>query len=116
MITWGYGHYFVFAAVAALGAGLAVATDTTLDAADLAPPVAAATVAIPVVVFLVAVAFLHARGMPRIVAQIVVISALILGTALAAPWIGVPFAVLVMALLVCGLVALNIATIARGAA
>ena len=116
MITWGYGHYFVFAAVAALSAGLAVATDTTLDAADLSPAVAAATVAIPVVVFLVAVAFLHARGMPRILTQIAVVSALILGTALVAPWIGVPAAVLVMALLVCGLVALNVATIARGAA
>jgi len=116
MITWGYGHYFVFAAVAALGAGLAVATDTTLDAADLVPAVAAATVAIPVVVFLVAVAFLHARGMPRILTQIAVISALVLGTAVAATWIGVPGAVLVMALFACGLVALNVATIARGAA
>jgi len=116
MITWGYGHYFVFAAVAALGAGLAVATDTTLDAADLAPAVAAATVAIPVVIFLVAVAFLHARRMPRILTQIVVISALVLATALAAPWIGVPAAVLVMALLACCLVALNVATIARDAA
>ena len=115
MITWGYGHYFVFAAVAALGAGLAVATDTTLDAAALVPAVAAATVAIPVVVFLVAVAFLHARGMPRILTQIAVISALVLGTAVAATWIGVPGAVLVMALFACGLVALNVATIARGA-
>jgi low temperature requirement protein LtrA len=116
MITWGYGHYFVFAAVAALGAGLAVATDTTLDAADLAPAVAAATVAIPVVVFLVAVTLLHARGMPRILTEVVVISVLVLATALAAQWIGVPAAVLVMAVLACGLVALTVTTIARGAA
>ena len=34
-IAWGYGHYFVFAAVAALGAGLQVAADTTHDATDL---------------------------------------------------------------------------------
>jgi low temperature requirement protein LtrA len=114
MIAWGYGHYFVFAAVAALGAGLAVATDTTLDAADLGPAVAAGTVAIPVVVFLVAVAILHARGLPRIMRQVAATSVLVLATALAAGWIGVPAAVLVMALLACGLVALNVATIARG--
>ena len=47
MLGWGYGHYFVFAAVAALGAGLEVAADTTVDAADLGPAVAAATVAVP---------------------------------------------------------------------
>ena len=113
MIGWGYGHYFVFAAIAALGAGLEVAADTTVDAADLGPVVAAATVAIPVVVFLVAVAILHARGTPWIMTQVVVVSVLILATALAGPWIGVPSAVVVMALLVCGQVALAVATLGR---
>ena len=61
MIAWGYGHYFVFAAVAALGAGLQVAADTTHDATDVTPAVAAMTVAVPVVVYLVALAFLHAQ-------------------------------------------------------
>jgi hypothetical protein len=53
-----YGHYFVFAAVAPLGAGLQVAADTTHDATGLTPVVAALTVAIPVAVYLVALSFL----------------------------------------------------------
>ena len=105
MIGWGYGHYFVFAAAAALGAGLEVAADTTVDAADLGAAVAAATVAVPVAIYLVAVAVLHARGMPRDPGQLAVFLALVLATALAAPAIGVPTAVVVMAVLVCGLVA-----------
>jgi low temperature requirement protein LtrA len=113
MIGWGYGHYFVFAAAAALGAGLEVASDTTVDAADLGPVVAAATVAVPVAIYLVAVAVLHARGMPQDPGQLAVFLALILGTALAAPGIGVPTAVVVMALLVCGLVALSVVRIGR---
>ena len=60
MIAWGYGHYFVFAAVAALGAGLQVAADTTHDATDLAAGCRGLTVAVPVAVYLVALAFLHA--------------------------------------------------------
>ena len=113
MIGWGYGHYFVFAAAAALGAGLEVAADTTVDAADLGPAVAAATVAVPVAIYLVAVAVLHARGMPQDPGQLAVFLALILGTALAAPAIGVPTAVVVMALLVCGLVALSVVRVGR---
>ena len=34
-IAWGYGHYFVFAAVAAMGAGLQVAADSILGDADI---------------------------------------------------------------------------------
>jgi low temperature requirement protein LtrA len=48
MIGWGYGHYFVFAAVAAVGAGLQVAAETTHDATHLGPAVAASTVSVPV--------------------------------------------------------------------
>jgi hypothetical protein len=51
--------------------------------------------------------------MPRVVSQVMVISGLVLATALIAPWIGVPTAVVVMAVFVCGLVALNVATIGR---
>ena len=69
--------------------------------------------AVPVAIYLVAVAVLHARGMPLDPGQLAVFLALILGTALAAPWIGVPTAVVVMALLVCGLVALSVVRIGR---
>lgn len=103
----------MFAAIAALGAGLEVAADTTVDTADLGPVVAAAMVAIPDVVFLMAVAILHARGMPRIMTQVIVVAVLILATALTAPSIGMPTAVVLMALLVCGQVALAVATLGR---
>ena len=63
--AWGYGHYAVFAAVAALGAGLGVATDAVLDHADLGPVAVAATVAIPIAIYLIAVTLLHAWPLSR---------------------------------------------------
>ena len=112
MIGWGYGHYFVFAAVAALGAGLQVAADTTHEATQLTAAVAALTVAIPVVVYLATLAVLHARKTIPILAPIAVVASLVLVAALAATWIGVPLAVLVMGLLVSALVAINVVTVA----
>lgn len=35
--VWGYGHYFVFAAAAAIGAGIAVIVDDTGSAAHVEP-------------------------------------------------------------------------------
>jgi low temperature requirement protein LtrA len=97
MLAWGYGHYVVFAAVAALGAGLQVATETTYDAVDLSPAVASATVAVPVVIYVLALGFLHARPRTaRTLAPIVVACALMLVSAVAATWIGVPPAVFAM--------------------
>jgi low temperature requirement A protein (LtrA) len=75
----GYGHYFVFAAVAPLGAGLQVAADTTHDATGLTPAVAALTVAIPVAVYLVAMSFLHGRRTLPILVPIAIIVALVIG-------------------------------------
>jgi low temperature requirement protein LtrA len=113
MIAWGYGHYFVFAAVAALGAGLQVAADTTHDATTLTPAVAALTVAVPVAVYLVALAFLHARRTGPILAPIAITVVLVIATALAATLIGVPAAVVAMGILVSVLLAINIVTIER---
>jgi low temperature requirement protein LtrA len=111
MLAWGYGHYFVFAAVAALGAGLQVAADTTHEAIELSPTKAAATVAIPVAIYLVALAFLHAgRRTARDFAPIVVAAAIGLGLTLAAPTIGVPLTVLLIGLVICGLVAYLVAS------
>ncbi|WP_250032224.1 low temperature requirement protein A [Paractinoplanes maris] len=62
--VWGYGHYGIFAALAALGAGLEVAvlrTGHPLEAADL---VVSAAVAIPVGVFLILLWALHAPLVP----------------------------------------------------
>lgn len=58
-IFWGYGHYFAFSSVAAVGAGLAVAVDHDLHAGHVSGRVAGYAVAVPVAVFLVALWALH---------------------------------------------------------
>jgi low temperature requirement protein LtrA len=58
---WGYAHYFVFAAVGALGAGLEVATESVLHEAHSGPRTAAFAVAIPVAVTLLVVGALQGR-------------------------------------------------------
>jgi low temperature requirement protein LtrA len=59
--VWGYGHYIVFAAAAAMGAGIAVNVDRVTHESTISRTAAAATVTIPVAVFLLAVWFLHVR-------------------------------------------------------
>ncbi|UED83110.1 low temperature requirement protein A [Streptomyces profundus] len=58
---WGYGHFLIFGAAAAVGAGLALNIDALTDEAELAPITAAASVTLPVAVYLVAVWALHLR-------------------------------------------------------
>ena len=58
---WGYGHYFVFAAVGALGAGLEVSIDSVLHEAHAGPRTAAYAVALPVAVTLLVIGGLQAR-------------------------------------------------------
>jgi low temperature requirement protein LtrA len=58
---WGYGHYVVFAAVAALGAGLEVATDSVLQEGHAGARTAAFAVAVPVAVTLLLIGTLQAR-------------------------------------------------------
>lgn len=59
--VWGYGHYFVFASAAAVGAGLAVAVDAATHEAKIGPVGAGAAVAVPVATYLVCLSFLHDR-------------------------------------------------------
>ena len=60
---WGYGHYFLFAAVAAMGAGLEVVADTLRPATEndhvLSPLFAVSMVALPESVFVAALWALH---------------------------------------------------------
>jgi low temperature requirement protein LtrA len=60
-IVWGYGHYFVFASAAAVGAGLAVNVDQVTHHAEVDAVAAGAAVAIPVALFLLCLWFLHDR-------------------------------------------------------
>jgi low temperature requirement protein LtrA len=113
---WGYGHYVIFAAVAAMGAGLAVAVDTTLEALPLSAAMTALTVAVPVVAFLAAAGVLHARPATiRVWTPFAVFAPIVLVAALSAAWIGVPLAILAMGLLLSIYVAYNVAAMHRAA-
>jgi low temperature requirement protein LtrA len=61
VFVWGYGHYLVFAAVGALGAGLEVAVQSALHGAHTGSRTAAFAVAVPVAVTLLAIAALQVR-------------------------------------------------------
>jgi low temperature requirement protein LtrA len=58
-LRWGYGHYVVFAAAAATGAGLAVAVDYDLHVAHVGALPAALATTVPVAVFVLVVWLLH---------------------------------------------------------
>jgi low temperature requirement protein LtrA len=92
---WGYGHYVIFGAGAAVGSGLAVASDHAVHEGHTSALVAAAAVTIPVAIFLLAPWILRLKPTP----MIPVAAAL----ALALTW--TPFAVPLTGLLLVGLVA-----------
>jgi low temperature requirement protein LtrA len=58
---WGYGHYFLFASVAAVGAALAVAVDHEIHIGHLPAIGVGYAIAVPVAVFLSGVWALHIR-------------------------------------------------------
>jgi low temperature requirement protein LtrA len=73
-IVWGYGHYLVFAAAAAVGAGLAVAVDHATHHAKVGTIGAGLAVTVPVSAYLLCLWFLHDRpeyGRTRAVGPIV---------------------------------------------
>ncbi len=57
---WGYGHYVVFAALAALGAGLEVGVEALGHHPEVSDPVVALAMTVPVALFVVVVWLLHA--------------------------------------------------------
>ncbi|MEV4177150.1 low temperature requirement protein A [Nonomuraea sp. NPDC049709] len=90
--VWGYGHYGIFAALAALGAGLEVAVEQSGHAVTAAPLTVGYAVAIPVGVFLMLLWMVHARIVGESVLHAVLLSvcaAVVLALPLATPWIGV---------------------------
>ncbi|MQA02000.1 MAG: low temperature requirement protein A [Streptosporangiales bacterium] len=115
-LTWGYGHYVVFAAIAALGAGIEVALDTIEHHAHLTVQQAALTIAVPVVVVLLAVAWLHRLTHTVAGCDVLLVvtgAALVLVLALGAPVLGIGGAVVGMALAVAGTLAANLVVSAR---
>ena len=61
---WGYGHYVVFAAAAAVGAGLAAAADQAIGRADLSARAATACVAVPAALYVLSVWAVHVTAKP----------------------------------------------------
>lgn len=59
--VWGFGHYFIFAAAAAIGAGLAARVDYWTGHGDGSALVTGAAVTVPVAVILAALWFIHIR-------------------------------------------------------
>jgi low temperature requirement protein LtrA len=60
-MLWGYGHYFIFASAAAVGAGLAVAVEYETGHAEISKTLAGYAVALPTAVYLLFVWLLHIR-------------------------------------------------------
>jgi low temperature requirement protein LtrA len=58
---WGYGHFAIFASIAATGAGIAAAADHTTGRAAISREGAGAGVAIPVAIYLTSVWLTHVR-------------------------------------------------------
>jgi low temperature requirement protein LtrA len=99
---WGYGHYIIFAALAAIGAGLEVAVVTAGDEhVEVSERTAIAAVAIPVAVVLVMLWALHApmrrtAARPELIGTTAI---LVLLTTFAAPTLGVPATLVLLAAL-----------------
>jgi len=105
--VWGFAHYLIFAAVAALGAGLQVVIGTLIHSTRVSPSFAAFTVAIPVTIYIVVLALLgtRRRGEPAAVWPTLLIGALVLAAAAATPALALPFSIMIMVALVALLLA-----------
>jgi low temperature requirement protein LtrA len=62
---WGYAHYAVFASVAALGAGLEVAVESTRRGSGVSPTTAGAAIGLSVAIYLVATGAVQVRLNPK---------------------------------------------------
>jgi low temperature requirement protein LtrA len=114
---WGYGHYGIFAALAALGAGLEVAAEQTAHDLAASPLAICYAVAIPAAVFLVLLWLVHAPIVTEPVtrpATVLSCVTVILLLPLAAPRVGVAAIVAAMAAACVLLIALTVASIRAG--
>ena len=105
---WGYGHFFVFAALAALGAGLEVAVQAGAEHHGASDTAVEYAVAIPVAVFLLMLYVLHAPLVPEVVIRPLKTAAaivLVLALPLASPLIGLVCVVIGIAVVAAALVA-----------
>jgi low temperature requirement protein LtrA len=113
--AWGLGHYLVFAAVAALGAGLQVVVGTLTHAEAVGSVFAAFTVAVPVAVFLVVLGLLATRlsSEPTATGLVLLSAVLVLAAAAATRMLALPVSIVIIMLLVAGLVAYHLVVTER---
>jgi low temperature requirement protein LtrA len=108
---WGYGHYGIFASLAALGAGLEVAVEQTGHHLDVSSVVVAYAVAVPVGVFLLLLWAVHAPIVPRPVirpAVILTAALVVLLLPLAVGWVGLAGVVVTIAVVVALVIAATV--------
>ncbi|MEU6394543.1 low temperature requirement protein A [Streptomyces sp. NPDC046939] len=113
-LVWGYGHYVVFAAPAAIGAGLEAALDAAEHHEHLSARGAGLAVAIPVAIVLLTLGALHRATRTGAVGHslLVVAGALVvLAVGFSAPAMGIGGAVLGMGLAVAATLAANLFTV-----
>jgi low temperature requirement protein LtrA len=104
-ILWGYGHYFILASAAAVGAGLGVVVDYDTHHAEISGTVAGYAVAVPVAVYLFFVWLLHIR--PHQVGPLVIAYPVVTVLTLLAPLSPAP--IHVIAVLMAALVGVTVA-------
>ncbi|MFE0420771.1 low temperature requirement protein A [Streptomyces tendae] len=113
-LIWGYGHYVVFAALAAIGAGLEAALDTAEHHGHLSPRSAGLSVAVPVAIALLMLGALHRVTRTGAVGHALLVLAgalVVLALGLSAPALGIGGAVLGMGLTVAATLAANLFTV-----
>lgn len=99
-LRFGYGHFVVFAAAGAFSSGISVLLDSEVGAASLSPQLAAATLTVPVGVFVLGVWLLILRHrLPPVTRGVVPVLAAVLAGCAFLPW-GFLFAAAVMVVLV----------------
>ncbi|HEY4058297.1 MAG TPA: low temperature requirement protein A, partial [Kofleriaceae bacterium] len=96
--AWGYGHYFIFAALAATGGGIAAATDIVVEGKVLY--VASAAVAVPCAVYVVMLWVLCIRYLKYGLGPIFAIAVAALLGSIALPWPVLPAGLVMVALAV----------------
>ncbi|MDP9026800.1 MAG: low temperature requirement protein A [Actinomycetota bacterium] len=109
---WGYGHWFLFAAIAAIGSGLEVAVDAAAHRPEIGAVAVGYALAVPISVLFVLLYVLHRPLVDRAEVPGFVLlpaAALELLAPLTAPSLGVPATVVEIALVAAGVVAVTIA-------
>jgi low temperature requirement protein LtrA len=109
--VWAFGHYLIFAAVAALGAGLQISIETLTHSIRVSPQYAALAVAIPVATYLVVHGLLTTRTAKSASTRLTLLTAaLVPAVAAATPAITLPVSMVIMVVLVAALLAYHLAT------